>query len=361
MGLVLCPAVFLSSSHSPFLHMISSKVHARVGVLGNPSDGYGGCCISCLVNEFAAAVTLMPDSHGISLMAPDGKRWEYGSLKEMSSQLESGGYGGDGGVQLLSAMVNRFYSYCLDHSITLDGSGFRIAYATDIPRQVGLSGSSAICTAALNCLMDHFAVSIPIEERPELIRSAETKELGIVAGLQDRVVQSYGHPMIYMDFSVIPHAYERIDPDPQIIDKMFIMYSEDLSSDSGKIHSDVKHRWEQGDEDVRAGMMELAGLARTGRDILMDGGEVPPEVSLRQLGKLMDRNFDIRRRLFGDEVLGDRNLRMIELARSYGAAAKMTGSGGCALVLDLDDKAHLLLHEAILEGFTLKHLKLPAS
>lgn len=59
--------------------------------------------------------------------------------------------------------------------------------------QTGLSGSSAIVTAALNCLLDFYKVRhlIKVEIRPKLVLSAE-QELGIVAGLQDRVAQVYG-------------------------------------------------------------------------------------------------------------------------------------------------------------------------
>ena len=59
--------------------------------------------------------------------------------------------------------------------------------------QTGLSGSSAIVCAALNCMLDFYKVRhlVKVEERPNLILEAE-KELGIVAGLQDRVVQVYG-------------------------------------------------------------------------------------------------------------------------------------------------------------------------
>lgn len=39
-----------------------------------------------------------------------------------------------------------------------------------------------------------------------------------------------------------------------------------------------------------------------------------------KFGELMDQNFDTRRRLFGDAVLGSVNLRMIETARSVGGA-----------------------------------------
>lgn len=64
--------------------------------------------------------------------------------------------------------------------------------------QSGLSGSSGIVCAALNCFLDFYKVRhlIRVEERPNLILAAE-KELGIVAGLQDRVAQVYGG-LVYM-------------------------------------------------------------------------------------------------------------------------------------------------------------------
>lgn len=64
--------------------------------------------------------------------------------------------------------------------------------------QTGLSGSSAIVCAALNCLLDFYKVRhlVKVEIRPDLILSAE-KELGIIAGLQDRVAQVYGG-LVYM-------------------------------------------------------------------------------------------------------------------------------------------------------------------
>lgn len=64
--------------------------------------------------------------------------------------------------------------------------------------QTGLSGSSAIVSAALSCLLDFYKVRhlIKVEVRPNLVLNAE-KELGIVAGLQDRVAQVYGG-VVYM-------------------------------------------------------------------------------------------------------------------------------------------------------------------
>ena len=40
--------------------------------------------------------------------------------------------------------------------------------------------------------------------------------------------------------------------------------------------------------------------------------------------------------MYGDSALGEPNLRMIELARSFGSAAKFPGSGGAVVGLCLD-------------------------
>jgi hypothetical protein len=37
------------------------------------------------------------------------------------------------------------------------------------------------------------------------------------------------------------------------------------------------------------------------------------------------QNFDLRRKIYGDECLGDRNLKMVEIGRKYGAACKFPG------------------------------------
>ena len=49
------------------------------------------------------------------------------------------------------------------------------------------------------------------------------------------------------------------------------------------------------------------------------------------LGQLMNENFDLRRQLYSDAVLGEENLHMVTLGRSMGAAVKFPGSGGAVL------------------------------
>ena len=47
-----------------------------------------------------------------------------------------------------------------------------------------------------------------------------------------------------------------------------------------------------------------------------------------KISELMNKNFDLRRKIFGDKVIGAKNLEMIEIARAQGCPAKFSGSGG---------------------------------
>ena len=55
------------------------------------------------------------------------------------------------------------------------------------------------------------------------------------------------------------------------------------------------------------------------------------------LGRLMDLNFDLRHRLYGDECIGPRNLEMVALARRLGMPATFPGSGGAIVGICEDE------------------------
>lgn len=133
--------------------------------------------------------------------------------------------------------------------------------------------------------------------------------------------------------------------DPQLIPPLHLIYAKN-PSDSGKVHSTVRKRWLDGDELVRSCMKEVATLAVLGRDALL-------RQDFPTIAKLMDRNFDLRKRMFGDAALGKMNIDMVETARSVGAACKFTGSGGAviALCLDGDDQVKALQEACAKAGY----------
>ncbi len=104
--------------------------------------------------------------------------------------MRANGY--HGGLRLLKAAVRRFADHCRERGTPIDERAFSIRYETDIPRGVGLGGSSAIVTAAIRAMAEFLGVEVERDELPDLALSVETRELGIAAGLQDRVAQAYG-------------------------------------------------------------------------------------------------------------------------------------------------------------------------
>lgn len=57
------------------------------------------------------------------------------------------------------------------------------------------------------------------------------------------------------------------------------------------------------------------------------------ETSRVEFASLMDKNFNLRRNIYGDSLLREANLRMVDIARKHGFAAKLAGSGGAVVGL----------------------------
>lgn len=307
--------------------IIRTQVHARAGLLGNPSDMFGGKVISFLIRNFSARVQLWESPHLTFRLHPEHDRNEFDDLHDLVRSVRRHGYYGM--QRVLFATCARFAHYCEERGLPLRKANFTLEYETDIPRQSGLGGSSAVIIAALEALLRFHRVppsSVSPARLAELALSVETKELGLAAGLQDRVVQSYGG-LTYMDFSGERPRYTKLASRRLPRFGLAYLAGEHLGTrESGQVHAQVRYRWERGDPEVRRTMRELARCAETGREAIRSGDR-------KALGRLMNRNFDLRRRLFGDEALGEHNLALVEIARAHGRPAKLPGSGGAALIL----------------------------
>eukprot|EP00048_Salpingoeca_helianthica_P013454 m.201274 g.201274 ORF g.201274 m.201274 type:complete len:662 (+) comp15501_c0_seq7:1949-3934(+) len=323
---------------------LTRRVNARVGLLGNPSDGFNGKTVSLSIRNYWAEVTIAPHKHVVLVRHPLNDPTEYGSLADLHGVSTREGY--QGGLRLMQATCKKFFEYCVQHGIALASRGFSLQYDTNIPRQVGLAGSSAIVTATLECLKRFFnidAADLPIYIQPNLALSVETEELGINAGLQDRVVQAYGG-LVSMDFSEALLSgrgygeYERIDP--AVAPPLWLAYCAH-PKDSGKMHNTVRQRWLAGDAEARSAMQEFASFAEKGSQLLKaaasGGHDAKAKAALvAGLADLMDANFALRRKLYSDACLGSANLEMAAIARRHNAAAKLPGSGGAVLGLCRD-------------------------
>jgi len=312
----------------------SFAVPARVGLLGNPSDGYGGRTMAFAVDAFSATVVLSPiEGSGIEIMAGADDLPTWASVEDLVDRVDRFGYGT--GTQLLAAAVRTFVDVCdsVEHPRP---SGFRLSYHSSIPRQVGMAGSSALVVAAMRCLAEFTELEIPQYVLPSIALRVETEQLGITAGLQDRVVQTFGG-LVSMDFGsmdvdgrfgVSHGAYQQ--EDAASLPPLFLAYREMAAEPSGNYHAVLRARFEAGDGVVRDTMRALAGVVVEGRAALRWKAD-------DRFGELIGENMRLRRRL---GPLPESQLQLVDLAGALDAPSTFTGSGG-AVVGVYQDAAHL--------------------
>jgi len=311
------------------MEIIRQRGFARAGLIGNPSDGYHGKTISIIVRDFHADVILY-EWEQLELVLSQEDRSRFDSIQELARDVRIHGY--YGGIRLVKATIKKFVEYC-EGRHRLHDRTFSVRYESNIPRCVGLAGSSAIIVATLRALMQFYDVQIPLHVQPSLALSVEMEELGITAGLQDRVIQVY-EGMVYMDFakafmreeaSFRFGVYECLDP--TLLPPLFLAFSEEAGEPTEVSHTPLRTRYEQGDPAVHAAMERFAELTSEARQALLRG-------DVSELSRLMDENFDLRRSIV--QILPE-HIRMIETARSLGVSAKFAGSGGAIIGVCPDD------------------------
>lgn len=309
------------------MRIVKKHAYARIGLLGNPSDGYFGKTISTTIKNFSAEVVLY-EWPELEVVLGKQDRCQFNRIEELVEDVQLNGL--YGGLRLVKAAIKVFAQYCEKQEITLPGENFSLRYKTDIPRQVGLAGSSAIITAAFSALCDFYSVEIQPQILANLILETETREIGIAAGLQDRVCQVYNN-LVYMDFNEQDFRkqgygnYEILDS--QLLPGLYLAYQSNLSEISGIYHNNLRERWLQGDRNVIKAMERFAELARKGRKAVLARDD-------KKLGDLMDENFDLRASLIN---LNPDSVKMVETARKLGVSAKYAGSGGAVIGICQDE------------------------
>lgn len=270
--------------------MARARAFARAALAGNPSDGYGGATLAVVVRDFRAEVEARLATK--RSIAPEGT--------------------------LVRATISRFH-----RELAPQAAPAAVRLWTSIPRAVGLGGSSAIVIATVRALCQLHDVVLPPHELASFALAVETEDLGIPAGLQDRVAQAYDG-LTFMDFRA--GLYEPLDP--ALLPPLFVAWSPGAAGDSGVTHGDLRARYERREQVVRAAIHELAELARQARQALLAGEH-------ETFARCMNGSFDARRRML---PLDQRHVAMIELARAQGASANYTGSGGAIVGCCRDDE-----------------------
>lgn len=323
---------------SPYLSaMITAHAYPRAALIGNPSDGYHGKTIAFVFSNFKATVWLQ-ESKQLEIV-PHERDWKtYDSLDALHHDVSSFGY--YGGLRIIKAALKRFYEHMQKHGAKQRAENFKLSYDSNIPNRLGLAGSSAIITATMRALMQFYELNIPPAELANLVLSVEVDELGIGAGLQDRVAQAFEQP-VYMDFAkehFAKQGYGHYIPfSKNLLSNLYIAYRTNLSEGSEVVHNNLRERYRLGDPQILEAITEWSNLSEEFFEGLTTNNTA-------LLNSLINKNFDLRRKVMN---LNQANLEMVETARNCGASAKFTGSGGAIIGMYKDEAIYSNLTEQL--------------
>ncbi len=307
--------------------MIEASAPARAGVIGNPTDGYGGSLVSCTLD--ARARVRLSRCERIELSFA-GERSVIKSERDLRL---------DGGVFDIARSVIRY--------LRIAHRTFRLEGESDIPFRSGLAGSTAMLAAVFGAVCRFVGREMTPYQLAETIRYIELNYMDIQCGYQDQYMTVFGG-INYLDFrskevyrELSEEVFATVEPLSAHVDELpFVLIHTGVQRVSGSVLRPVRERWLDGDRAVVDGYREIAELARLGkRAILLKDWE--------ELGLLMNRNHEIQQMLGAS---GKANDEFIELALANGAlGAKLAGAGGGGTIIALHHEP-----EKLIEAFRAK-------
>jgi len=310
--------------------MIRASAPGRCGIIGNPTDMYGGSVLSCTIPQ-RAYVTVAPAE--ALILETNGET----RLPRQRSDFRLQGDRFD----IPRAILSHLRLYDLRA---------RIAYTSDVPFQAGLSSSTALLAAMLFALQRYQGLSYHRHHFAELARFIELNRLGIVCGYQDAYMVTFGG-LNYMEFRdkefyrhVDEESYATIEPlTPSTNPLPFIVAHTGVERSSGTVHKPIRERWLEGEPAVIEGYRRIGRLAREGKRAFLDSDWV-------RLGRLMNENHAIQRDLGGS---GPANERLIAAALAAGAlGAKLAGAGSGGTIIALHPQPESLAPALLAAGAT---------
>ena len=290
---------------------ISASAPGRCGIIGNPSDIYGGAVVSCSIPARNTCTLLLGEA---GVMPTDLRLWNAATAR-----------------------------YPVSGPVTLE-------WDSAIPRSSGLSGSTATLAATLLCVLEARGKAPGLNtpnarsDFAELVRDVERNEAGIVCGYQDAYMIVHGG-LQFMEFA----GKHPVNPGPQgkltelDVPLPFLLVTTGVERLSGSVHGPMAQRWLAGEPAVVSGMARIAELGREGAAALS-------QQHWADLGALMNENHAIVASLGGS---GDEIDRLVSTCLDCGAiAAKPAGAGLGGTIIALAEESAELQNRLAEHGYS---------
>ncbi len=300
---------------------IEASAPGRAGLLGNPSDGYGGCVIACTIPERAT----------VRLEESDRLEAEFAGQSQTFTCRED-----------FRLQDDRFD--CLRtvvQSLQLFDLKVKLSMRTDIPVQAGLAGSTALLTSLVAAVSKYLRQDLRKHYLAEMVRTIELNYLKVQCGYQDQYMAVFGG-LNFMDFRgkeyyrrLAGELYATIEAlDPYVDELPFVLVHTGVRRVSTTVLKPIRQRWLDGDREVIESYRRLARLCQEGKRALI-------EKDWQRFARLMTENHRMQRALGGS---GEENERLIQLCLAHGAwAAKLAGAGGGGTIIALNPEPEPML------------------
>jgi galactokinase/mevalonate kinase-like predicted kinase len=293
--------------------MIKVTAPGRAGIIGNPTDGYGGSLISCSIKN-RAEVTIQSDK-GL-ILESENRRKELIWRNDYENKQDE--------FDIIRCVLRFLRLYNLKA---------RITFKSNIPVQAGLAGSTALLSCVLSAVLAYTGIKINKYELAEMNRTIELNYLKCQCGYQDAYMTTFG-VLCYLDFRGKEYYKDYLEEIYAVVENIssyvkdlpFVIVHTGIKHNSGDFHKPLRERWLDGDEAVIKGYKEIACIAREGKKALI-------KQNWEELAYLMNQNHKIQSSL---AFSGEQNEYMIKIAKENGAlAAKLAGAGGGGTIIAL--------------------------
>lgn len=306
--------------------MVTRTVPARVGLVGNPSDGYGGAVLATVVPDLAATVTATPTQEVVFRGGGATERWP--SIGHWTAHAAAAGHGE--AQRIIGASLWTLVEH-LGRGEDRPRSGVAIDWRTDVPRSVGLAGSSALAVGVIDAAARRWGVELDRRVVAALALRAERDVLGIAAGWQDRIVQAHGTTVLVdaavmeeIDGISVPSVSHPSLPAHATLD-LLVGWADASATSSDDYHAPLRRRADE----LVAPMGSLADAARRATSALAAG-------DLDTFAAAVDATWTIRQSC---APLRPDHTALVELVRSAGMVATTPGSGGAVVGIAVDEGA----------------------
>ena len=302
--------------------IIKATAPGRCGLIGTPSDMYGGSVISCSIVERATCE--LDDSAVRTSIEVSGVRQILSTSNDLILKGDR--------LDVARAVL---ISLGVDPAKT---PPFSLSAVTDIPMQAGLAGSTAIIATITGVVASFLNLSLNRYQTAELVRKIESDVMQVICGFQDAYMTTFGG-INYMDFRGKNSAEVTIESTPYATMESLqgycgippiVLAHTGVHHHSGTVHKSLRERWLEGDTAARNGIEEIKQLAYFGKKAVLSA-------DWSALADLMNQNHAIVRDLGGIATLfpiaqrltvGGSAEKLISSSDSSMAVTKIGAGGG---------------------------------